>query len=151
MNYVHKNKYQIWSLSKKYYVIIISLQKQIIVINMYFFFEGGEGLLLISIIEINRYIICVCLALFHICITNIYLRLRHADSIYYNCQHQNSSVEIHIYVYFICTCTISNNIYVYVVIIFFGNPSKLIKLVYEIIINIICKNYYHLFNTVSIQ
>lgn len=49
-------------------------------------FFGGRGLL-ISIIKINRYIICVCFAFFHICITNIYLRLRHADSIYYNCQH----------------------------------------------------------------
>lgn len=55
--------------------------------------EGGGGrgrgweLLLISVIKINRYIICVCLAFFHICITNIYLRLRHADSIYYNCQY----------------------------------------------------------------
>lgn len=43
-------------------------------------------------------------------------------------------------------------IYTYMLLLFFfGNPTKLIKLVYEIIINIICKNYYHLFNTVSIQ
>lgn len=35
--------------------------------------------------------------------------------------------------------------------VFFLNPSKLIKPVYEIIMNIICKNYYHLVNTVSIQ
>lgn len=55
-----------------------------------------------------------------------------------------------IYVYLICICIISNNIYVCVVIIFFGNFSKLIKLVYEIIMNIICKNYYYLFNIVFI-
>lgn len=75
--HVDKNKYENlkflkWSLSKKYNVIIISLQKQIV--GVYFFSKGGGAVvLLISIIKINRYIFCVWLALFETWACRFYL------------------------------------------------------------------------------